>query len=249
MHIAFVEDDDDQQAVVCHWLTQAGHTVDAFATAQTFMDAVAQKNHDLLLVDWELPDHNGDRVIAWVRETLGWEVPVIVTTARGTEADIVTGLRVGADDYLVKPLKSLELLVRIETVGRRLKGRKQPVLHAGAYDIDTERRQLRVQGQAIELTQKELDLAHYLFSNPGKLFSRHHLLDKIWGIHAVIDTRTVDTHISRLRRKLKLNGEHGWQLLPVYGYGYRIEHTDGPSTSSEPPEDTTRHSHTNREKV
>jgi DNA-binding response OmpR family regulator len=232
MHIAFVEDDEDQQAVVCHWLTQAGHTVDAFATGQTFMDAVAQKAYELFLVDWQLPDHNGDHVIGWIRETLGWDIPVIVATARGTESDIVTGLRAGADDYLVKPLKSLELLARIETVGRRLKGRKQPVLHAGAYEIDTERRQLRVQGEQIELTQKELDLAHYLFSNPGKLFSRHHLLDKIWGIHAVIDTRTVDTHVSRLRRKLKLNGELGWQLLPVYGYGYRIERLEAAAVES-----------------
>jgi two-component system response regulator RegX3 len=103
------------------------------------------------------------------------------------------------------------------------------VLHAGAYEIDTERRSMRIEGKPVELTQKELDLAYYLFSNPGKLFSRNHLLDKIWGINAVIDTRTVDTHVSRLRRKLKLNAELGWHLQPVYGYGYRLESKDLPS--------------------
>jgi DNA-binding response OmpR family regulator len=151
---------------------------------------------------------------------------------RDAEEEIVAGLRVGADDYLVKPLKSLELLARIETVARRVKARRQTVLHAGDYEIDTERRQARLAGNPVEMTQKELDLAYYLFANPGKLFSRNHLLDKIWGINAAIDTRTVDTHVSRLRRKLKLNGEHGWQLVPVYGYGYRLESPDSAPAKS-----------------
>ena len=84
---------------------------------------------------------------------------------------------------------------------------------------------MRIEGKPVELTQKELDLAYYLFSNPGKLFSRNHLLDKIWGINAVIDTRTVDTHVSRLRKKLQLAGENGWRLNAVYQHGYRLERT------------------------
>lgn len=226
LHIALVEDDVDQSDVLRLWLEAAHHQVDTYETGRSFMEAVAKKSYDLLLVDWVLPDYDGGQVIAWIRETVGWHTPIIVTTVRDTEADIVAGLRAGADDYLVKPLKSLELIARIETVGRRVKARRQPVLHAGAYEIDTERRSLRIEGEPVELTQKELDLAFYLFSNPGKLFSRNHLLDKIWGIAAVIDTRTVDTHVSRLRRKLKLNAEHGWHLQPVYGYGYRLESTE-----------------------
>jgi DNA-binding response OmpR family regulator len=223
MHIAFVEDDPDQAAVLKLWLESAGHAVDAFANGRDFMAAAARKTYELLLVDWVLPDYDGGKVIEWIRSTVGWEVPILVTTVRDAEEEIVAGLRVGADDYLVKPLKSLELLARIETVARRVKARRQTVLHAGDYEIDTERRQARLAGNPVEMTQKELDLAYYLFANPGKLFSRNHLLDKIWGINAAIDTRTVDTHVSRLRRKLKLNGEHGWQLVPVYGYGYRLE--------------------------
>lgn len=223
MHIAIVEDDEDQNDVLKLWLTSAKHQVDAFTTGRSLMEAVGQKVYDLLIVDWLLPDLNGGQIIEWVRENVGWDIPIIVATVRDTEEDIVAGLRVGADDYLVKPLKQFELLARIETIARRRKVRRQEVIRAGAYEIDTERRMLRVDGQVVEVTQKELDLAHYLFSNPGKLFSRNHLLDKIWGINAAIDTRTVDTHISRLRRKLKLNGEFGWQMAPVYGYGYRLE--------------------------
>lgn len=232
MHIAFVEDDPDQAAVLKLWLESAGHAVDAFANGRDFMEAAARKTYELLLVDWVLPDYDGGKVIEWIRSTVGWEVPILVTTVRDAEEDIVGGLRVGADDYLVKPLKSLELLARIETVARRLKARRQTVLHAGDYEIDTERRQCRLTGNSVEMTQKELDLAYYLFANPGKLFSRNHLLDKIWGINAAIDTRTVDTHVSRLRRKLKLNGEHGWQLVPVYGYGYRLESPDSAPAKS-----------------
>jgi two-component system response regulator RegX3 len=232
MHIAFVEDDPDQAEVLKLWLESAGHAVDAFANGRDFMEAAARKTYELLLVDWVLPDYDGGKVIEWIRSTVGWEVPILVTTVRDAEEEIVAGLRVGADDYLVKPLKSLELLARIETVARRVKARRQTVLHAGDYEIDTERRQCRLTGNAVEMTQKELDLAYYLFANPGKLFSRNHLLDKIWGINAAIDTRTVDTHVSRLRRKLKLNGEHGWQLVPVYGYGYRLESPDSAPAKS-----------------
>lgn len=226
MLVAFVEDDEDQSDVLKFWLESAQFEVEAFANGRAFMEAVGRKAYDLLLVDWVLPDYDGGQVIEWIRQTVGWEIPILVTTVRDSEEDIVGGLQVGADDYLVKPLKKFELLARIQTVARRIKARRQAVVHAGAYEIDSERRQMRVDGQAVELTQKELDLAYYLFTNPGKLFSRNHLLDKIWGIHAAVDTRTVDTHISRLRRKLKLNGEFGWQMAPVYGYGYRLESPD-----------------------
>jgi DNA-binding response OmpR family regulator len=99
----------------------------------------------------------------------------------------------------------------------------QPVLQIGVYEFDSEQQRVRIDGSAVELTQKEFDLAWYLFSNPGKLFSRNHLLDKIWGVSADVDTRTVDTHVSRLRRKLALSEANGWKLESIYGYGYRME--------------------------
>jgi two-component system, OmpR family, response regulator RegX3 len=148
---------------------------------------------------------------------------VLVATVRNREEDIVAGLGAGADDYLSKPVKQREFIARIETLARRLKPRRQPVLQIGVYELDSEQQRVRIDGNAVEFTQKEFDLAWYLFSNPGKLFSRNHLLDKIWGVSADVDTRTVDTHVSRLRRKLALNEANGWKLESIYGYGYRME--------------------------
>ena len=93
----------------------------------------------------------------------------------------------------------------------------------GVYEINQDLRQIRLHGKEIELTQKEFELACFLFQNHGKLLSRVHLLEKLWGLNADVDTRTVDTHMSRIRRKLAINPENGWQIIPVYGYGYRIE--------------------------
>lgn len=226
MLIAIAEDDIDQSDVLALWLEQAGHQAESFADGETTLAGLARQHFDLIIVDWMLPDMQGDALIGRIRERLGWDTPVLVATVRGREEDIVAGLGAGADDYLVKPLKHLEFIARIEALARRLKPRRQPVLHAGIYELDAEQQRARVNGREVDLTQKELDLAWYFFSNPGKLFSRNHLLDKIWGVEADIDTRTVDTHVSRLRRKLRLSTDHGWKLESIYGYGYRMERLD-----------------------
>ena len=226
MLIAIAEDDLDQSEVLALWLSQAGHQSEAFGNGETTLKALMQQHFDLVVVDWMLPDMQGDQLIASIRERLGWDTPVLVATVRGHEEDIVTGLSAGADDYLVKPVKQMEFIARIEALGRRLKPRQQPVLAAGIYELDAEQQRARVNGKEVDLTQKELDLAWYLFANPGKLFSRNHLLDKIWGVAADIDTRTVDTHVSRLRRKLRLSPDNGWKLESIYGYGYRMERVE-----------------------
>ncbi|TVQ37805.1 MAG: DNA-binding response regulator [Wenzhouxiangella sp.] len=226
MLIAIVEDDIDQGEALAFWLAQGGHQSEVFDDGDSALAALAQRHFDLIVVDWMLPDMQGDALIAKIRERLGWDTPVLVATVRGREEDIVAGLTAGADDYLVKPVKQMEFIARIEALARRLRPRQQPVLQAGIYELDAEQQRARVNGASVDLTQKELDLAWYLFSNPGKLFSRNHLLDKIWGVDADIDTRTVDTHASRLRRKLRLGDANGWKLESIYGYGYRMERLD-----------------------
>ena len=124
----------------------------------------------------------------------------------------------------MKPAKYLELLARVESLGRRIKA--PAVLQLGVYELNQDLRQIRVRGKKIELTQKEFELACYMLQNPGKLISRVQLLDKLWGLNTNVDTRTVDTHVSRIRRKLGIAPENGWQIIPVYGYGYRIERLD-----------------------
>ena len=226
MHIAIAEDDPDQADLITLWLTGADHSTRVFGRAADAIDGLRKERFDLLVVDWMLPDGTGADIIHWARANLGWETPVLVVTSRDDEETVVTALQAGADDYVVKPPKMLELLARVAALGRRMRSGALPVLRLGAFEIDIQRQQLAMDGEPVVLTQKEFDLSAYLFQNPGKLLSRDHLLNKIWGIHADVDTRTVDTHVSRLRKKLGLNGSKGWKLVPVYGVGYRFERVD-----------------------
>ncbi len=224
MRIGVLEDDHAQQEMYALWFSTAQHLCACYDTAKSFEDALLKEKFDLLIIDYELPDSNGEIVVKRVRESLGWEIPVIFVTSRDAETDIVNALRAGADDYVVKPPKYLELLARIQSLERRVK--PPAVQKIGAYEIDREGRQIRINGKTVELTLKEFELACYVMVSPGKLLSRVHLLEKIWGLNANVDTRTIDTHVSRIRRKLHLAPENGWEIIPVYGYGYRIEKVD-----------------------
>lgn len=221
MRIGVLEDDLAQQEMYALWLSSAQHEHICYGTAKAFEEALKKEQFGLLIIDWGLPDSTGEIVLKRVRDELGWDIPIIFITARDTEADIVSALRAGADDYIIKPPKYLELLARIQSLERRTKA--QNCQQIGRYEIDRESHQIRMQGQPVELTNKEFELACYLMTHPGKLLSRVHLLDKIWGLNANVDTRTIDTHVSRIRRKLLLNPDNGWEIIPVYGYGYRIE--------------------------
>ena len=227
VYIGILEDDSSQQELYKLWFGTAQHSCKCYGAAADFIQALRKENFDLLLIDWMLPESSGEEVLKWVRQNIGWELPVIFITARDSEVDIVNALRNGADDYVVKPPKYLELLARIESLARRTKA--PPIIQLGHYEINQDLRSIAVQGKAVELTQKEYELASYMLQNPGKLLSRVHLLDKLWGLNADVDTRTIDTHVSRIRRKLAIGPEHGWQIVPVYGYGYRIERLEAPA--------------------
>lgn len=223
MRIGVLEDDVTQLELYKLWLSTAQHQCQFYSTVADFLAAFKSEKFDLLIIDMSLPDGTGDKVLIWVRENLGWDIPIIVVTARDAESDVVSTLRLGADDYVVKPPKYFELIARIEALGRRNKAVQQQVIKLGVYEIHRDNREILMAGKAIELTQKEYEVACYLFQNPGRLLSRVHLLEVIWGLQAEIDTRTVDTHVSRLRRKLNIYPENGWEIISVYGYGYRVE--------------------------
>ncbi len=225
MYIGILEDDPVQQELYRGWFRTDQHRCKVYGAAAPFIEALPKENFDLLLIDWMLPESSGEAVLDWVREHLGWEIPVIFITSRDGESDIVTALQKGADDYLVKPPKYLELLARMQSLSRRARPRQQAAL--GAYGIDEERRSIELYGETVKLTQKEFELASYMFQNPGKLLSRVQLLEKLWGLNADVDTRTVDTHVSRIRRKLAIKPENGWQIVPEYGWGYRMERVEG----------------------
>ena len=226
MHILLVDDNAMQREMICSWLTSGGHTFDASATQTAFLERLTQTRGDLLLIDWSLPDGSGAEILQWVRGNMGWDIPAMVLTANEDEETVVEALRAGADDYVAKKVKPKELNARIAAVTRRVTPVALTVTRLDVYEADTVQQRLSVNQEAIALTQKEFDLATYLLQNPDKLLSRDHLLNAIWGLNTDVDTRTVDTHISRLRKKLMLDGTHGWRLAPIYGYGYRLQRAD-----------------------
>lgn len=225
MRIAVLEDDQDQSRMIQLWLERAGYSCHAHASAAAFQRALQRSSFDLLIIDWELPVSSGIEVLGWVREQIDWHIPVLFMTARADEADIVHALEKGADDYIVKPASEAVTLARIKALSRRLAGpRGSPErLEFGELFVDVDSGEIRLGGCRCELTEREFQLALMLFRNVGRLISRDHLLESIWGISADIATRTVDTHISRLRQKLRLTPEHGWQLKAIYQHGYRLE--------------------------
>jgi DNA-binding response OmpR family regulator len=224
--IGFLEDDADQAELISLWLERAGYSPRVFRSATEFRRRLGNEAVDLLLLDWMRPDATGLDVIAWIRSSANAELPVIFLTARSLDEDIVKGLESGGDDYVVKPPKQAELLARVAAVLRRrgVEGNESAnELSLPPYSVDLQRRRISVEGREIELTQREFDLAIYLFRRQGRIVSRDALLENVWNMSAQVSTRTVDTHVSRLRKKLELSGEHGWRLTAVYQHGYRLE--------------------------
>lgn len=230
MRFAILEDSRSQAMLLKAMVDELGHEGVVFPTAQSFREGLPGSNFDLLLMDWILPDGSGDELLAWVREKFGWSLPVIFVTARVAESDVASMLRLGADDYVCKPIRYVELAARIEALMRRRAMTDGDRVATGRVTIgnivlDPAARSVTVDGEAVALTGKEFDLAFLFLRNLGTLFNRQTLLDKVWEVDGEIDTRTVDTHVSRLRRKLSLEPAHGWQLTTVYGHGYRLERT------------------------
>jgi two-component system response regulator RegX3 len=224
MRIALLEDDRDQIVLLRNWLEGAGHNLHSFERGGDFLRDVARESYDFFLLDWMIPDKSGTEVLAWIRANLKERVPVVFVTARDAEEDIVSVLQAGADDYMVKPLRKAELLARINAVVRRTRPEKEDELvEFGDYRIDPQRRCILRRGEEIDLTQKDFDLAVFLFHNQGRLLSRGHIFEAVWGQSSEINTRTIDTHVSRLRTRLGLVPENGWRLGAVYQHGYRLE--------------------------
>lgn len=230
MKIALLEDNPDQAEVLNVLLEQAGHACDWFDRADAFCAAVGPATHDLVILDWMLPDRSGPEVLDWIRENLGWDVPVLFVTARNAESDIVTALNRGADDYMTKPFKHGELIARLAVLGRRqARPPEEPEDEQRTYgrlSVIPDERVIYWDEQPISLTQKEYELALYLLDHIGHLLPRQRILESVWGHSNQINTRTVDTHVSRLRNKLGFSPENGWRLSAIYQHGYRLERLD-----------------------
>ena len=234
MRIGLLEDDLSQIELISLWANEAGDQLQSYTTGKSFREAMNQENFDLLVLDWHLPDTTGIEELDWLREEQASNTPVIFITSRDSEESVVEALDHGADDYMVKPVQKSITLARIKALQRRNKIRESAENRApeadaepgikvfDPYEINESERSISVSGEVKKLTNKEFELATYLFHNAGCLVSRDYILEHIWGTRADLNTRTVDTHISRIRSKLGINPALGWQLSSIYQRGYRL---------------------------
>ncbi len=227
MKIVFLEDDRSFADEVIESLQMAGHEVDYFESGRACLKAIHENQYDLALFDWEVPDMSGREVLESIK-IKGSYPPVVFLTGRDAEEDVIAVIESGADDYIVKPANPKVLIARINALYRRSnpKATELTVMHYADLTVDFAKRKFEIDGNPIKLTEKELDLALYFFSQVGILLSRAHLTKVVWGTTPDIDTRTLDVHVSHLRNKLKLLPEFGWRLISVYHQGYRLERLD-----------------------
>lgn len=225
MRIASVEDDETQAELIRELLEEAGFTCTSFGTGSAFLRALRDQAFDLLVIDWQLPDVSGYEVVSWVRQQSGRLPPVLFLTSRTEESDIVAGLAVGADDYMAKPIRPGELVARVRALLRRAypDAQQEQLISQGAYRLDARARTILLSGEPVELSPREFDLALFLFRNIGRLMSREVVEQAVWGRAMEAGSRTLDTHISRLRIKLALRPDNGVRLTSVYSHGYRFE--------------------------
>lgn len=224
MKIAFLEDNLIFGQDIAEALTNAGHQVRHFLSGRECLKVLSNEQFDLYIFDWEVPDMSGTEVLASLK-LKGHVPPVIFLTGRDAEEDIVKVMDSGADDYIVKPPNLSVLVARVNAHLRRSNANQQHenVLNFGDLTVDFSKRKFESSGQAVKLTEKETELALYLFGQIGVLLSRAHLTKVVWGTTPDLDTRTIDVHISHLRSKLNLLPQHGWRLVSVYHQGYRLE--------------------------
>lgn len=224
MHtIIVIEDEQDLAELLAFNLTREGFRVLCAGDGRAGLDMVRQELPALVLLDLMLPEMMGTDVCRELkRDALTVSIPILMLTAKGEEIDRVVGFEVGADDYVVKPFSMRELLLRVKAVLRR--GVVEPsatkVLTFGSLQVDMDRHEVRVAGQDIVLTSTEYKLLLTLAERQGRLQSRDRLLDDVWGYAADVDSRTVDTHITRLRGKLGIAGD---LIKTVRGFGYKLE--------------------------
>jgi two-component system, OmpR family, response regulator RegX3 len=225
MRIALLEDDHEQAERAASLLQAAGHQINVFDRGRNLLRQLNGESYDLIMLDWEIPDVSGYEVLRTIRGPLKLSTPVLFLTHRDAEDDVVQALEAGADDFLVKPPRDRELLARVEAVGRRSRdsSSQDETMSVPPFSIDLNRRQIECNGIVADLTRREFEVALLLFRNVGKVLSRGHIMQTVWGQSAGTLTRTVDMHVSRVRKVLGLSTAIGLRLTAIYGYGYRLE--------------------------
>jgi DNA-binding response OmpR family regulator len=229
--VLVVDDDVTVNEVVCAYLQRDGYAVAAAVDGREGVAAAARFRPDLVVVDVMMPGMDG---LALLRHLRAREIPVILLTARSTEADRVGGLQLGADDYVVKPFSPRELVARVGAVLRRasiVPGRAEDaVLVGGSIEIDVVGRRVTIRGRPVVLTAREFDLLAFFVRNPTHAFGRDELLEKVWG-YSIGDKSTVTVHVRHLREKIEVDPSRPVILVTVWSVGYRFDppHDDPPA--------------------
>jgi DNA-binding response OmpR family regulator len=224
-HIAVVEDDLAFAAEMEEFLGASGYAVSSYDSSQKFLAALRQSECDLLIVDWSIPDLSGIEVLEYIRK-FHPDMPAIMLTARAENIDIVRGLQAGADDYVSKPVDPDVLAMRIKSLLRRSKGEVKNVSEnviLGRYLLRPSASTIYLGDEEIVLPKREFDMAMLFFKNPNRLLSRQYLAATLWGKVVDYQSRTIDTHVARLRKNLKLDPTCGISLNALYGFGYTLQ--------------------------
>jgi two-component system, OmpR family, alkaline phosphatase synthesis response regulator PhoP len=225
--LLLVEDEPGLVMTLTDRLTSEGYDVESAMDAHRALDMATSGSFDAILLDVMLPGGNGFDICRTLRQR-GIQAPVLMLTARGQVVDKVVGLKLGADDYLVKPFEMAELLARVEALLRRSNTSfTPPAANADAFrfadiSIDFRRAEVVKGGQVLELSAREFKLLRYFIEHPGAVLSRDELLNEVWGYNAMPSTRTVDVHVAWLRQKLEDNPRHPEHIHTVHGLGYKF---------------------------
>jgi two-component system OmpR family response regulator len=225
--VLVVEDDRNLSDTLKYNLRKDGYDVVTAGDGVEALDAARREKPDLIILDLMLPKLSGFEVCRILRKDM--TVPILILTAKTDETDKIVGLEIGADDYMTKPFSLRELLARARAMLRRAKmaegqpGAGEAVLKVGDIEVDIGRHRASKGGAWLELTPKEFDLLAFLARNKSLVFSRDHLLEKVWGYDFAGDTRTVDVHIRWLRRKIEADPNNPEHLITVRGTGYKLE--------------------------
>src|SRR5207248_3170772 len=221
--ILVVDDEPIVRDVVVRYLERDGYRTLEAASGDEPQRLLARDSPALVLLDVMLPGLSGLELCRWIRARS--DLPIVMLTARGEEADRIVGLELGADDYLTKPFSPRELAVRVRNLMRRAVQPADSTRRTIAFDdvvVDVGAREVRKGGESLSLTLKEFDLLLFFASNARQVFSRNQLMDRVWGYESALDTGTVTVHIRRLRQKIEGDASHPRHLETVFGAGYRF---------------------------
>lgn len=223
-HILIADDNEGIVDILKSYVAKEGYVPIIAYDGESALELFHQYTPLLILLDVMMPKKDGFEVCREIRQISN--VPIIMVTAKSEDADRIMGLDIGADDYILKPFSPGEVMARIRAVLRRIdlpSDDEKNIIHYPGLEINLTDYDVKINGKTVNLTKKEIEILWLLASNPGKVYSRDNLLNSVWGYEYFGDSRTVDTHIKRLRAKMDLSEHVGWEIKTIWGVGYKFE--------------------------